>query len=107
MKNITVTIESRDYWFKVIEMLQTNWALIAASGDGVIVFFLGDASGVFDEIHFDSERAAEESLSLNGFGRFAEDPNAANYLYPPAPPFRRQRHPNGPIYSSGRFWESL
>jgi hypothetical protein len=22
----------------------------------------------------------------------------------PEPPFRREQHPNGPIYSSGEFW---
>lgn len=102
----SVTIESRDYWFKVIEMLQQNWALIDTTGDGVIVFFVGDTSGVFDEMHFDSECAATEALALNGFRRLAEDARAASFLIPPAPPFRRHPHPNGPIYSSGRFWKT-
>ena len=39
-------IASRDYWFKVVEMLQQNWALIEPAERGVTVFFLQDASGV-------------------------------------------------------------
>lgn len=101
-----VSIESRDYWFKIVEMLQQNWALIESCGDGVIVYFVTDLSGVFDELHFDSERAAVDVLLLNGFRRLAEDSHAASFLRPPPPPFSRQPHPNGPIYSSGRFWKS-
>lgn len=103
----TVSIESRDYWFKVIEMLQQNWALIDAVEDGVTVYFVSDTSGVFDQISFDSVDDAKASLSENGFRRFADDPRAASFLEPPIPPFTPQPHPNGPIYSSGRFWKGL
>lgn len=66
-----VEIHSRDYWVKVIEMLQQNWALIDPEyekGQVRIYFFLD--------------------------------------LVPPAPPFYRDEHPNGPIYSSGKFWRT-
>ena len=34
MKDEFVEILSRDYWFKVVEMLQQNWALIEPSQSG-------------------------------------------------------------------------
>ena len=102
-----ITIESRDYWFKVVEMLQQNWALIDETGAGVTVYFVSDTGGVFDEIPFNSVDAARASLSENGFQRFVEDPKVASFLSPPNPPFTQQPHPNGPIYSSGRFWKGL
>ena len=105
--NEEIAIESRDYWFKVVEMLQQNWALIDDAGGSVTAFFVSDTGGVFDQLSFDSVDAARASLSENGFQRFAEDPKAASFLSPPNPPFSRRPHPNGPIYSSGRFWKDL
>jgi len=97
-------IVSREYWFKVIDMGQQNWALVDAAGAGVVVWFISDASGVFDEIRFDSVPHAADALMRNGFRRFAEKGGLPAFLSPPQPPFRRRPHPNGPIYSSGRFW---
>jgi hypothetical protein len=96
-----------DYWFKVVEMLQQNWALIDETERGVTVFFVNDTGGVIDEIPFDSIDAARASLSENGIQRFVDDPKAASFLSPPNPPFTQQPHPNGTIYSSGRFWQGL
>ena len=104
--NDPVTIRTRDYWFKVIEMLQQNWALIEPSDQGVTVYFVSDTSGVFDEMEFLSAPDAESALRLNGFSRIDEDPKAASFLRRPEPPFHRRPHPNGPIYSSGRFWKA-
>lgn len=100
-----VPILSRDYWFKVIEMLQQNWALIDPAEHGVDVFFVHDGSGVFDEMHFASLGEATGALCRNGFRRYAEDAEAQTFIAPPVPPFRQSGHPNGPIYSSGRFWK--
>ena len=105
--NEEIPITNRDYWFKVIEMLQQNWALIESGDTGVTVYFLSDTSGVFDEIPFETQSAAAAALHLNNFRRFSEDPQAAGFLRCPEPPFHRRPHPNGPIYSSGRFWRSL
>ena len=105
--NEEIPINNRDYWFKVIEMLQQNWALIESGDSGVTVYFLSDTSGVFDEIPFDTQATAEAALRLNGFRRLSEDPQAVSFLRPPAPPFHRHSHLNAPIYSSGRFWKSL
>jgi hypothetical protein len=104
--NETISIQSTDYWFKVIEMLQQNWALIELSTEGVKVYFVSDTSGVFDAMLFDSTEEAEAALLLNGFRRFATDEHAASFLRCPQPPFTASSHPNGPIYSSGRFWKS-
>ena len=45
-----VEIKSRDYWFKVVDFLQQNWALIDKVEDVAIVWFFNDTSGVFDEM---------------------------------------------------------
>ncbi|NDV63138.1 hypothetical protein G0Q06_11800 [Puniceicoccales bacterium CK1056] len=101
-----IKIQSRDYWFKVIEMLQQNWALIEQEDAGVTVYFIGDTSGVFDKLSFSTVAEAERELLMNGFSRFSEDPEAQKFLACPEPPFYHGNHPNGPIYSSGRYWRS-
>ncbi len=101
-----IEIKSREYWFKVVEMLQQNWALIDESDDGGCkVYFIGDTSGVFDEMEFQSLDEASSALRRNGFALYAEDKKAQEFIVPPEPPFHRRTHPNGPIYSSGRFWQ--
>lgn len=100
----SVPIDSRDYWFKIVDFLQHNWALIDPHPPGVRIWFLSDTSGVFDQIDYPEPRSAEEALRRNGFTCLIEDPGAATFLRKPQPPFTRVRHPNGPIYSSGRFW---
>ncbi len=102
----TVLIGADDIWVKVVEMLQQNWALIepVATG-GVLIYFIGDTSGVFDELSYSSEEEAAEALRGNGFRRYADDEKLQSFLRPPMAPFHRDPHPNGPIYSSGRYWK--
>lgn len=100
----TVEISSRDYWFKIVEFLQQNWALIDSSADGVIVRFLSDTGGVFDELSFASQQDAENALHRNGFAKYADDSKSQEFIAPPEPPFWKSQHPNGLIYSSGRYW---
>lgn len=104
--NAEASIQSRDYWFKVIEMLQQNWTLAEPTALGVTVYSVNDASGVFDELRFESSASAEIGLQLNGFRPFVDDEHARPFLHCPEPPFTRHPHRNGPIYSSGRFWAS-
>jgi hypothetical protein len=100
-----VDIRDRDFWVKVVEMLQQNWALIDDEPDGsATIHFVSDSGSVFDGISFASRHEAQGALQRNRFRRFAEDSAAQSILRPPSPPFRRQTHPNGRIYSSGRFW---
>jgi ADP-ribose pyrophosphatase YjhB (NUDIX family) len=103
-----IAIQSRDYWFKIVDFLQQNWALIelASNRVGCTILFFGDTSGVFDKLEFTSVEEAEAELSKNGFSRFAENKNAQGFIAVPMPPFYESTHPNGNIYSSGRFWDS-
>ena len=103
-KERDVQIKSRDYWFKVVDFLQANWALIDEAEDGVIVWFFDDTSGVFDEMIFLSLSEASEALEGNRFQRYAEDSEAVDFIRVPMPPFYRSEHSSGKIYSSGRFW---
>lgn len=100
-----ITIESQDFWVKVVGMLQQNWALIERVDPGAArIYFVTDSSGVFDEIDCASDFTAQEALTLNGFRRLADSPDLRSFLRPPVEPFHRSSHPNGRIYSSGRFW---
>ena len=104
LKEMTVEICSRDYWFKVVDFLQHNWALIDGASAGCTVFFFSDTAGVFDRLSFASVAEAEAALRRNGFTRFSEDRKVQEFLAIPQSPFHEQPHPSGPIYSSGRFW---
>jgi len=74
-------IQSRD-WFKVIEMLQQNWALTDPKSDGrVTVYFIGDTSGVFDQLDFPDAEAAADALQRNGFRRLADDARAPMVVF--------------------------
>lgn len=106
MTSQLVEISSIDYWFKVVEMLQQNWALIEPSQAGSIVYFIDDASRIFDQMEFSEVSEAKRQLLVNGFRRYAEDNEAKDFITPPSPPFHTSTHSNGGIYSSGKFWVS-
>jgi|GEM_PF-736490 len=95
-----------ELWFKIVDFLQQNWALIdeSSSGNGCTVFFFHDMSGVFDRLSFSSVAKAEQALRRNGFARFAKDKKAQKFINIPDRPLHEDSHPNGPIYSSGKFW---
>ena len=99
-----IPIKTRDFWVKVVETLQQNWALIEPKGSKVTIYFLRDLGGVFDELNYSSLREAQAALRLNGFRRYDEDPSYSEMFARPESPFRREQHPNGPIYSSSRHW---
>lgn len=99
-----VPIKTRDFWVKVVEMLQQNWALIEPKGSKVTIHFLHDLGGVFDELSYPSLREAQAALRFNGFRRYDEDSSYSEMFARPEPPFRRVNHTNGAIYSSGLHW---
>jgi hypothetical protein len=100
-----LTIRGDDLWVKVVEMLQQNWATIEPEpSGGVHVYFVSDTGGIFDKMSFGSKAEAVAGLTRNGFRRFADAPDLQSFLRPPQTPFSLGRHPNGPIYSSGRYW---
>jgi len=105
MRNEQVAIRSRDFWVKVVDFLQQNWALIhEASERECYVYFINDRGGVFDEIRYGTADQATQALQRNGFRTHSAVADLA-FLNPPEAPFVRRPHPNGPIYSSGRFWQ--
>ena len=108
MNEETVEITSRDYWFKVVDMLQQNCALLEPNKEklGLTLYFIHDTSGVFDQMEFEDSIEAERQLRLNGFGKYSEDKQAQGFISPPKPPFHKSSHPNGVIYSSGKYWNS-
>ncbi len=95
---------ANDPWYKVVEFLQQNWAVIIDRDDPVLVVFYGDTCGVFDEMTFESREKAEQGLQRNGFTKFMEDHEAHEYVGLPRGDFGERPHPNGRIYSSGRYW---
>ena len=98
-------IHNADYWVKVVEFLQQNWALVDEDADGRSrIFFINDASGIFDELVCETPNEAREALIRNRFLEFSASADLQSFLRPPPAPFHRGTHPNGPIYSSGRFW---
>lgn len=100
-------LKSREFWVKVVAMLQQNWAVIEgpSSSAARTVYFLDDFGGVFDRLEFKSEKEAKEALLRNDFVRYPDSEEMAQFLTPPTlGAYRERAHPNGPIYSSGRFW---
>ena len=61
------------WFFKPIEMLQTNLATIDENKDGRILF-VAETGWVFDELSYPDNETAERKLRLNGFKRCDEDP---------------------------------
>lgn len=106
MNSEKVEIAGKDFWFKIVDFLQQNWALIEkeAGSKDCIIYFIHDGSGVFDQIQYPTMEEAEKALRRNGFEQYANDPKARSFIFPPGPPYFRDKHPNGNIYSSGRFW---
>jgi hypothetical protein len=104
-RSADVLIVSRDFWFKIVDFLQQNWALIDGASDVVTAWFLDDGGGVFDRLTFATKVEAEHALRRNGFRRFADDRRAQTFIATPRTPFHHRPHPNGPTYSSGRYWK--
>ena len=92
-----------DYWIKIVGMLEQNWALILEKSGSCRVYFMDDCNGVFDWIDFENRHVAEHELLDNDFERYATSACKA-LVGKPMGDFRLRQHPNGRIYSSGRYW---
>ena len=100
-------VPSDRLWFKVVEFLQTNWAIIDDQSNGrVRVLLINDNSGVFDAMSFESLEEAVSGLVDSGFDLWAKNLEVQEFLIPPLQPFKYDAHPNGRIYSDGKFWKS-
>lgn len=97
-----------DTWVKLLENHQQNFALIVPSDPGCRLVFFSDHLGVFDELALPDSKQAESALRRNGFvptehgtydGLFGDITD-----YFSGSEFHARPHPNGRIYSSGRYW---
>jgi hypothetical protein len=112
-----VVIKNTDFWVKQPAFLQYTWAIIEKIDDKIegepggkyIIFFLDDRGGVFDRIEYASPLDAEIDLQNNGFENYNDIIKyySSYGSVPPKPDYYESRHPNGNIYSSGRYWKSL
>jgi hypothetical protein len=101
MKNIE--LKSEIFWVKIIDFLQQNWALIEVIDNKVIVYFIQDASMIFDKIEFESIEDAENGLLKNGFKLYLDkNENFQDFMKPPKKPYGQSIRQ---IYSSGQYWK--
>ena len=96
-----IEINGSEFWIKVVEFLQQNWALIENRKGKSIIWFINDNSAIFDSLEFPNKEEAEAGLMWNGFSKFSAS-NYPPFIQPPKPPFHRRMNN---IYSSGRFWK--
>ena len=114
-------ITSNDWWVKVLEMLQHNWALIEERNGKFTVYFfhdLGATKGllkefkysqlrnrgaVVDSLEFDSLEDAQKALRRNDFERLEENPGPWNG-YQPHGNFYDARNGEEGIYSKAGYW---
>jgi len=103
-----ILTSSKEYWVKIVEFLQQNWALIeqAENNNYVTVFFINDASDVFDKIYYSSAEQAEQALLMNGF-KLYNDPKEdfRKFISIPPPPYCSRKYSTRKIYSSGEYWK--
>ena len=101
MRNIE--LKSEIFWVKIVDFLQQNWALIEVVDNKIIVFFIQDASMVFDKIEFKTIEDAENELLKNGFKLYLdENENFQDFIVPPKKPYGESPRP---IYLSGQYWK--
>lgn len=96
-----INVRSNEFYVKVVDFLQQNWALIENENQ-IIIWFIDDNSGVFDRIIFDNLDEAEKSLLRNGFKKYLDpDEMFTEFLRPPQRPFFDSPRK---IYSTGKYW---
>ena len=93
-----------NWWVKVVEFLQQNWALPVPIEGGFALLFVDDHARVFDRLDFQDEREMCEALRRNEFEELAKTPRLQEFLRAPDIPSSARKHPNCRIYSSGRYW---
>ena len=100
----TIELKSDVFWVKIVDFLQQNWAIVEKNENNkkVIVFFIQDASMIFDKIEFDTIEEAEMALARNGFKLYLDkNENFTEFIVPPKKPYGVSLRP---IYSSGQYW---
>lgn len=116
-------IKSRDWWIKVLGMLQHNWALIeeGTSGSATVYFFHDGEVGmgcygytraqlkgryaIVDSLNFESVHLAKEALSRNGFRLLGDGELLGSDLKPQGNFFDVRAMEEG-VYSRQSHWIS-
>jgi hypothetical protein len=88
------------WFFKPIEMLQTNLATIDENQEGRILFVV-ETGWIFDALSYLDNETAEKKLRLNGFKRCDDDPVFEKLSFIPDTLHEGTRNP---VYSSGKHW---
>lgn len=89
-----IELKSETFWVKIVDFLQQNWALIEIIDSKIFVFFIQDASMVFDKIEFKTIEDAENGLLKNGFKLYLdENENFENFIVPPKKPYGESPRP--------------
>lgn len=96
-----IELKSEIFWVKIVDFLQQNWALIEVIDNKVIIFFIQDASMIFDKIEFKTIEDAENELLKNGFKLYLDE-NFQDFIVSPKKPYGESPRP---IYSSGQYWK--
>jgi hypothetical protein len=117
-------IQSREWWIKVLGMLQHNWALIEEGADGsATVYFLHDCglnmapngyslkqlkgrSAIVDSLDFDSVQLAKDALSRNGFRVHGDDERLGSDVKPRGNFYDVRPFEDG-VYSRQSNWKSI
>lgn len=93
-------------WFKVISMLQQNWAVCEPTATVCRVRFFDDDSSVFDRLEFPDTSAAAIALAHNGFTRIRDRPSFMTVAPLPRFPLTDAGSNSRPVYSSGDHWKT-
>jgi len=114
-------IKSRDWWIKVLGMLQHNWALIDDGPDsGATVYFFHDGEvgmgcygysraqlkgryAIVDSLDFESVQLAKEALARNGFRLHGDDERLGSDVKPCGNFYDVRGFEEG-VYSSQGHW---
>ena len=117
-------IQSREWWIKVLGMLQHNWALIEEfeSGAAIVYFFhdngepigfagysraqLRGRCAIVDSLKFESVQLAEEGLSRNGFRLYRVGEIVGSDVKPSGNFFDSRTTEEG-VYSTQGHWKKI
>ena len=115
-------IQSREWWIKVLGMLQHNWALIdeRAGGSATVYFFHDGEVGmgcygysrahlkgryaIVDSLNFESVQLAEDALARNGFRPHGDDERLGSDVKPRGSFYDVRAIEDG-IYSTQGNWK--
>ena len=93
-----------DWYVKLVEMLQQNWAIIKL-GETTQIIFVNDPGDVFDIIEVKDQETAHDKLMQNGFDKFSSPSWKRPLDEILTPPFKVvDTGERRKIYSSGKYW---